>query len=305
MRQQQDVLGFDLSSFALNGGALAQAEEVANNPSRLIWMSIHALLRRCIRRYGEFKTIAVLTLLLVGVVAGAVAITDLILYQSIHPDIFTLSTLMTLFIGPVILHVFVSLISKLDRSEEKLRALSVMDDLTDVYNRRFFIEQAEKELAKAKRYGTVFSILAVDIDHFKKINDTYGHFAGDTVLQAMANTCMNNLRAMDIFARFGGEEFMFLIPEANKTDVASFAERVLSALENTLVVYNREEIRFTVSIGVKTVDARINSLESLLKAADDALYEAKRRGRNCIVIYDDEATFLPENRSRTVQTNPL
>jgi diguanylate cyclase (GGDEF)-like protein len=303
MRQQQDVLGFDLSSFALNEGAtLAQAEEVSNNPSRLIWMSIHALLRRCIRRYGEFKTIAVLTLLLMGVVAGAVALTDLILYQ---PDILTISTLMTLLIGPLILHIFVSLISKLDRSEEKLRALSVMDDLTDVYNRRFFIEQAEKELAKAKRYGTVFSILAVDIDHFKKINDTYGHFAGDTVLQAMANTCMNNLRAMDIFARFGGEEFMFLIPEANKTDVASFAERVLSALENTLVVYNREEIRFTVSIGVKTVDARINSLESLLKAADDALYEAKRRGRNCIVIYDDEATFLPENRSRTVQTNPL
>ena len=72
-----------------------------------------------------------------------------------------------------------------------------MDDLTDVYNRRFFIEQVEKELAKTVRYGTVFSILAVDIDHFKKINERHGHFAGDAVLQAMANTCMNNLRAMD------------------------------------------------------------------------------------------------------------
>lgn len=250
-------------------------------------MNTQAFLRRFIRAHGEIKTVIVLTLLLLATVALAVIAADWFFYRALHPSALSIALVVTALLGPVILHFFVCLISQLDRSEEKLRALSVMDDLTDVYNRRFFIEQTEKELAKARRYGTVFSILAVDIDHFKAINDRYGHFAGDAVLQAMANTCMNNLRTMDIFARFGGEEFMFLIPESDKTDVAAFAERILSAVENTPVVYNRQEIRFTVSIGVKTFDASISSLETLLKAADDALYQAKNRGRNCIVIYDE------------------
>jgi diguanylate cyclase (GGDEF)-like protein len=190
-------------------------------------------------------------------------------------------------LGAALFYHFISLISQLDRSEEKLRALSMMDDLTDVYNRRFFIEQVEKELAKSERYDTVFSIIAVDIDEFKKINESHGHFAGDAVLQATANTCMNNLRAMDIFARFSGEQFMFLIPEADKTDVVTFASKIRGALENTPVVYDRDEIRFTASIGVKICDAETGSLESVLNAADDAVAEAKKRGRNCVVIYDD------------------
>ncbi|HEY3487987.1 MAG TPA: GGDEF domain-containing protein [Gammaproteobacteria bacterium] len=240
---------------------------------------------RFIRRYGELNTVIVSTLLLIAVIVAVITVAGRLEYKAVN---FAIAA--TLLIGPFVLYHFISLISRLDRSEEKLRALSIMDDLTDVYNRRYFIEQVEKELAKAGRYGTVFSILALDIDHFKKINEQYGHYAGDAVLQAMANTCMNNLRSMDIFARFGNEQFMFLVPEADKTDVATFARKILEAVENTPVVYNRKEIRFTVSIGVKICDAA-GSLESLLKAADEAVAEAQRRGRNCIVIYDDEAAL--------------
>jgi diguanylate cyclase (GGDEF)-like protein len=211
-------------------------------------------------------------------------------YRSVDPSTMSVPIMLTALIGSVLFYNFITLISRLDRSEEKLRAMSIMDDLTDVYNRRFFIDQVEKELAKAERYGTVFSILAVDIDHFKKINETHGHFAGDAVLQAAAKTCMNNLRALDVFARFSGEQFMFLIPEADKADVAAFSGRILRALENTPVVYDHAEIHFTARMGVKICDANTGSVESVLKAADDAVAEAKSRGRNCVVIYDDTIT---------------
>lgn len=249
-------------------------------------MNIKKYIRNYIRQYGEVMAVAASTVVLTLLVAALAGIIDFIIHNTVHPDPIYFSVVITLLTGPIILYFFVALISQLDRSEAKLRALSIMDDLTDVYNRRYFIEQAEKEIAKAMRYGNVFSVLALDIDHFKKINDTYGHFAGDAVLQAMCNTCMNNLRTMDIFARFGGEEFMFLIPESNKIDIEAFAEKILQALEKTEVFYHNDTIRFTVSIGVKTYDASVTSLEILLKAADDALYEAKRRGRNCIVVHD-------------------
>ncbi|HEX7026715.1 MAG TPA: diguanylate cyclase [Gammaproteobacteria bacterium] len=226
------------------------------------------------------------TLLLVVLIACTAALIDFALHGAVHAKPVYFSALIGLVVAPLVLYLFVGLVSQLDRSEEKLKALSIMDDLTDVYNRRYFIEQAEKEMAKAVRYGTVFSIMAVDIDHFKKINEDYGHFAGDAVLRAVSNTCMNNLRTMDIFARFGGEEFIFLIPESDKIDVPAFAEKVLHALEQTEVEYEKHTIRFTVSIGVKTFDKTILSLEGLLKAAEDALDEAKRRGRNCVVIYE-------------------
>lgn len=258
-------------------------------------MNTKAYIRKFIRKYGERVTIVTSTLSLVVSVASATALIDLAMRGEVHAEPVYFSALISLLIAPFILYLFVGLISQLDRSEEKLKALSIMDDLTDVYNRRYFLEQAEKEMAKAVRYGTVFSVMAVDIDNFKQINDTYGHFAGDAVLKAASNTCMNNLRTMDIFARFGGEEFMFLIPESDKINVPAFAEKVLRALEKTEVVYNKNTIRFTVSIGVKTFDKSTMSLEGLLKAAGDALYEAKRRGGNCVVIYGSEESFSVKN----------
>ncbi|GIX22281.1 MAG: hypothetical protein KatS3mg121_1064 [Gammaproteobacteria bacterium] len=173
-----------------------------------------------------------------------------------------------------------------DRAAEKLRALSIVDDLTDVYNRRFFLEQAERELAKAQRYGTPFALVAVTVDGLKHINERHGQRAGDAVLQAVANTCLNELRAMDIVARMGGAEFMCLLPESDKIDLVAFASRLLDALEETVVAYGGEEIRFSASIGVKTAEGEGVSLDALLAAATDAVAEAKRRGGGCIVVCD-------------------
>jgi diguanylate cyclase (GGDEF)-like protein len=245
-------------------------------------------MRDFIRRYGKWRTVAFSTLLLIFIVVILTALIDLILFNSAYETPAYLSAVITLLVGPLVLYFLVSLISQLDSSEEKLQALSIIDDLTDVYNRRYFMEQAGKELAKAQRYGTTFSLLIVSVDRLKEINDKYGHIAGDAVLQSLANTCMNNLRAMDIFARFGAEEFAYLIPETDKNDVVAFAKKVLGAVEKSVVVFDHQEIRFTVSIGVKTIDEIIRSLDTMLSDANDALCEAKARGRNCIVVYDVE-----------------
>lgn len=258
-------------------------------------MKTSMYIRSFIRHHGEVRTIVVGSLVVALLVVMLASTADLILSRTLHPETIYLSALITSLVGPGILYLFVSLISQLDRSEEKLRALSIMDDLTDVYNRRYFIEQAEKERAKAKRYGTVFSIIDLDVDHIKHINETYGHGAGDLVLKSLANTCMNNLRTMDVFARLGSDEFTFLIPESDKTNVDIFAKKVLDAIEDSVVVFDDQEIRFTVSMGVKTFEETTGSLDAMLKDSNDALYEAKNMGRNCVVVCDaEDISFIGE-----------
>ena len=227
-----------------------------------------------------------LTIALLSVTTMLVIALSWLLYDEVRGSNLLITLLAVGLTAPFILYACVSVIRKLYLSEEKLRALSIMDDLTDVYNRRYILEQTEKELAKALRYSTSFSLMVIDIDRFKKINDTYGHTAGDRVLKALANTCMNNLRAMDIFARYGGEEFVFLIPESDKTDVLAFGEKIRHQLAKTEVIYQNCRISFTVSLGLKTFDESITSVETMLKYADDALYEAKRSGRDQVVSYD-------------------
>lgn len=247
-------------------------------------------IRHFIRHHGAPKAVVVSTSILVVLAALTAMAADLIIHQTVHSEPVIFSAVIAMLVGPVLLYYFASLISQLDASEAKLRALSIMDDLTDVYNRRFFLEQADKELAKARRYGTIFSLLAVDIDHLTRINGTYGHQAGDAVLQATANTCMNNLRTMDLFARLGGGQFMFLIPESDKIDIETFARKILDALEDTVVMYGKQELRFTASIGVKTFDSESGRLDAMLTQVNEALFEAKRGGRNCIVVYDQRQT---------------
>lgn len=244
------------------------------------------LIKILITRLETKKFVVVLLLILVIVVMLASVIISMVLYGKILPETMIIVVVVTLVTAPFGLYFFSTMILQLNNSEVKLRSLSISDDLTGVYNRRYFIEQADKELAKAKRYGNIFSIILLDIDNFKNINDNYGHFGGDAVIKALAQACNNHLRSTDVFARYGGEEFVFLIPESDKSDIHFFAERVRQRLESTAVTYHDRDIHFTVSLGVKTFDVSIDSLEVMLKKADAALYEAKRSGKNCVVIYD-------------------
>lgn len=172
--------------------------------------------------------------------------------------------------------------------EERLRYLATTDELTGMWNRRYFTQATKNELERAHRYQQIFSLLMLDIDHFKMINDTYGHGAGDGVLRHIANLIRKNLRQVDIPGRFGGEEFAIILPHSDPDAAYATAERLRQYIENTPAVYKNIEIPFRVSIGIATYQGDIKNEDEIYKRADDALYEAKRKGRNMTLIYNKD-----------------
>ena len=165
--------------------------------------------------------------------------------------------------------------------EEELRRQSHVDYLTGVYNRRHFMERAEQELSRAHRYGKPLSMLILDIDHFKLINDRYGHKVGDTVLKAVADLSHATLRDVDILGRLGGEEFAVLLPETDQPAALDAAERLRETIANARIPLNGgDPVSFSVSIGVSSMGSAEDNIDSLLNRADKALYEAKGGGRN-------------------------
>ena len=169
--------------------------------------------------------------------------------------------------------------------EQELEYQAHTDYLTGVSNRGHFVHEAELELARAIRYESAFSILMMDIDYFKHINDNFGHKAGDLVLKKLADLCRKTLREQDIMGRIGGEEFAILLPETSTTEAAEVAERLREAIASTKVpIKNGLPIVFTVSIGIASLTSPENNLDALLNLADKGLYEAKNSGRNKIGI---------------------
>jgi diguanylate cyclase (GGDEF)-like protein/PAS domain S-box-containing protein len=166
-------------------------------------------------------------------------------------------------------------------AQEELEHRAYYDYLTNLANRRYFIERAESELHRAQRYQTALSMIMLDIDHFKKINDEFGHKMGDKVLQALAKTALATLRDADVIGRIGGEEFAIYLPETHSEQALDVAERLRAALAETSISVNgTPAIQFTVSIGITTLDKNNGVIDSLLQQADKALYQAKKNGRN-------------------------
>ncbi|WP_424688633.1 MAG: diguanylate cyclase [Halarcobacter ebronensis] len=173
---------------------------------------------------------------------------------------------------------------KLERANKELIDLTNKDYLTKVYNRRYFNEYSEKALELAKRNKQDISIIAIDIDRFKKINDTYGHNVGDEVLIEVANIFKNSIRKSDIVARFGGEEFIILLINAKVDEATAIAEKMRVKIEDTIINVDDNEVDITSSFGVATVNQESNeTIETTLKRADDLLYIAKKHGRNEVV----------------------
>jgi diguanylate cyclase (GGDEF)-like protein len=170
--------------------------------------------------------------------------------------------------------------------EAELQRQARVDYLTDVCNRRHFMEQAEQEFSRTARYGNNLSLLMIDIDSFKQINDSYGHKAGDIVLKKLAEISLRILREMDTIGRIGGEEFAILLRETQQEGAMEVAERLREAftVEQINLEGQKEPIHFTVSMGLATLNSNDESIDSLLNRADKALYEAKRTGRNKVCI---------------------
>ncbi len=171
--------------------------------------------------------------------------------------------------------------------QEMMRELAFLastDPLTNLHNRRHFAQIAQQVLAIAKRQKETPSLIMMDIDHFKQINDTYGHKAGDDVIVHLAKTVMKHLRESDFACRFGGEEFVALLPNTSLSDARLAAEKLRKAVEASMVVLeDGSVVQYTVSLGVSAVNVMTETtIEIALKRADDALYEAKESGRNLV-----------------------
>lgn len=159
------------------------------------------------------------------------------------------------------------------------------DYLTGLFNRRYFMEEGQMELARAQRYSNTLSLLMLDIDHFKDINDSHGHKAGDIVLQKLSEIMRETLRTVDIIGRLGGEEFAIMLPETDLQKATEVAERLRENIARTDVVLEAGlPLHFTVSIGVATLQDKDVNLDIMLNHADRALYQAKQSGRNKVCV---------------------
>ncbi len=176
-------------------------------------------------------------------------------------------------------------VTKLKRQERELTRMAWTDGLTGTLTRRRFMEISEAEFNRSRRYGNSLAVLILDIDHFKKINDQYGHAAGDQVLEEVSNLWRGALRSHDILGRLGGEEFVVLLPEAYEDGALKVAENLRSITQAHLVSHGKKQISVTVSIGIGMIDERSGSIDDMLMVADRALYEVKDNGRNgCFIL---------------------
>jgi diguanylate cyclase (GGDEF)-like protein len=182
------------------------------------------------------------------------------------------------------------------RAEAELQART--DELTQMRNRRAFHEMGEVAVAQARRYRDPLALISLDIDHFKKVNDTWGHATGDETLRLVALIIQRTIRTSDIAGRIGGEELAILLPRASAEQAVAMAERLRIAMEKAPLYHDKGEIHFTASFGVAVMTPALDTLERLLAEADKALYEAKEGGRNRVVSHAAPAEKVQRAKDR-------
>ncbi|MCP4135826.1 MAG: diguanylate cyclase [bacterium] len=201
-----------------------------------------------------------------------------------------LSVAISLFLLVIIFFLISRLSRKLSDAYRVIEKLSVTDELMQIYNRRYFRTRLDEEIQRTKRFKRHLSLLLIDIDHFKKVNDVHGHQAGDDVLVGVASILKNNVRKVDIIARYGGEEIVVILPETDKSGAYSAAEKIRKVIENhTFDISGGKKLSVTASFGVSSLemipDESDEKSKQIIKLADDALYKAKEEGRNRVVLF--------------------
>ncbi|MBE0556777.1 MAG: GGDEF domain-containing protein [Proteobacteria bacterium] len=183
------------------------------------------------------------------------------------------------------------------RLYNRVEQLAITDELTGLFNRRGFLQLGEREFERAVRFNRPLAALMFDLDHFKRVNDTYGHPAGDQVLRALTGCFRQNTRGIDVVGRYGGEEFILLLPETPLPEAVQIAERLresIAALSVPVCPSNSaastQDVHITVSIGIAVVAPHIRKLSVLIELSDQAMYRAKASGRNCIMVWKEPET---------------
>lgn len=243
--------------------------------------------RTILRRHGITTITIGITLIAIALSLGITWSVHALLNAGPLREDLAVAVIAPLVIVPLISFQILQALYHLDQAEQQLRVLSYTDELTQVYNRRYFTQYVGQEFKRAQRFGETFSIAILDLDNFKQINDQFGHFAGDYVLQTMTRILTKSIRQADILARYGGDEFIFLFPRTNRQQILAWLARIHEASAETLITLDGLQIRPLFSVGVTDYDPSIASVDELLKQADDSLYRAKRKGGNQLVHYQD------------------
>jgi len=182
--------------------------------------------------------------------------------------------------------------TQLQKTLDELANISRIDGLTQVYNRRHWQESLEQEYAKAQRHDKKLSLIMLDLDYFKLLNDNYGHQCGDMVLIEVSALISSLLRVEDIFGRYGGEEFAIILPETALKGAMELAQRICSSIAAKVLTYKDHDIKVTVSLGVAQLSAEESNYEALITQSDSALYQAKGQGRNQVCCADLSANMI-------------
>ena len=187
-------------------------------------------------------------------------------------------------IAPLFSYVQLRLLFELEQAHKDMRMLAMTDDVTRAFNHRHFMERAERELDRARRGNAALSVLLFDVDNFKTVNDTYGHLGGDMILRTISRACIDTVRRRDVFTRYGGDEFLALLPETDAATALAVAERIRQRIAASRIQCESGAVQVTISVGVTTLSQDILTLDAFLNRADQALYHAKSAGKNCVVI---------------------
>ncbi len=243
------------------------------------------LLRDLFKQLGLVKSIFLVTGLSILVSITITATVTTIVYGDFGLAALAIAIVVPSALAPTFGYFTLKVLFQLYKTEERLHTLAITDDLTGVFNRRHFLKLAQEQIEQVILGAPIFSIILFDIDNFKHVNDTYGHSAGDQALRYLSKACLNNTRKTDIFARFGGEEFIIMLPNTNQHEAGEFAERIRTLLEGMRVPYNGIEFGLTISAGVASSRPEYLDLDDLLLNADNALYQAKELGKNRTVVF--------------------
>ena len=224
-------------------------------------------------------------------VAQMILLTDVSQEERVAQDTLYIGIITALVAGSTLFIFFYWLVGKIgkriEHNEKELRDIATHDGLTGLYNHKFFYTLLEDEIARASRYTNRLSLLLIDIDFFKKVNDTYGHRSGDMILSSLSKRLMNRVRATDSVCRYGGEEMTIILSETDIQTAKVIAEDIRSLIEKEpFEIEDGEPINITVSIGVSTYSEEVKEASALVSGADTALYEAKESGRNRVCIFE-------------------